>query len=113
MITAIKGWLEQVHNLRQRLDPQTAGRRGRVTILRSKTKSRHVSAVRCPARRTEVTWTIEHPSEPIQVFMARAALGQVLANLVDNAIFWLIRSKGRGGRNDRNREPSAAITGSP
>ena len=28
--------------------------------------------------------------------MARSALGQVLANLVDNAIFWLIRSKGSG-----------------
>jgi len=36
------------------------------------------------------------PSDPVQVFMARAALGQVLANLVDNAIFWLIRSKGSG-----------------
>ncbi|MGD0984964.1 MAG: hypothetical protein ABSA65_14295 [Acidimicrobiales bacterium] len=36
------------------------------------------------------------PSDPVQVFMARAALGQVLANLVDNAFFWLIRSKGSG-----------------
>ena len=29
MIVKINGWLEQVHTLRQRLDPQTAGRRGR------------------------------------------------------------------------------------
>lgn len=43
-----------------------------------------------------IDWSIEEQSEPVQVFMARSALAQVLANLVDNAIYWLIRNKGSG-----------------
>jgi signal transduction histidine kinase len=97
MITSIKGWLEQVHNLRQRLDPQTAGRRGRATSfdLREEVEDTFRLYGALLAGQL-IDWAIEGPSEPVQVFMARSALAQVLANLVDNAIFWLIRSKGSG-----------------
>src|SRR5262249_55234547 len=32
-LSSIKGWLEQIHNLRQRLDPQTPAKRGRATTF--------------------------------------------------------------------------------
>ncbi len=97
MITSINGWLEQIHNLRQRLDPQTAGRRGRATSFDVRDEVddtfRLYSALLDGQR---IKWRIDSPEEPVRAFMARSALGQVLANLVDNAIFWLIRTKGVG-----------------
>jgi signal transduction histidine kinase len=97
MITSINGWLEQIHNLRQRLDPQTAGRRGRATSFNVRDEVedtfRLYGALLDGQR---IKWRIDSPEEPIRVFMARSALGQVLANLVDNAIFWLVRTKGVG-----------------
>jgi hypothetical protein len=32
----------------------------------------------------------------MNVLMSRASLDQIVANLIDNSIFWLIREKGRG-----------------
>jgi len=87
MILSIKGWLEQVHNLRQRLDPQTAGRRGRAS--RFNVQDEVEDTFRLYGALLEgqgISWTIKHLPDEIQVSMARAALGQVLANLVDNAI---------------------------
>ncbi len=97
MITSINGWLEQIHNLRQRLDPQTAGRRGRATSFNVRDEVedtfRLYGALLDGQR---IKWRIDSPEAAVRVFMARSALGQVLANLVDNAIFWLIRTKGSG-----------------
>jgi signal transduction histidine kinase len=97
MLTSIKGWLEQIHNLRQRLDPQTAGRRGRATSFNVQDEVEdtfHLYEALLSGQ--HIDWNIEGPSEPVVVFMARSALAQVLANLVDNAIYWLVRSKGSG-----------------
>lgn len=98
MLVSIKGWLEQVHNLRQRLDPQTAGRRGRATSFNVRDEVDDTFRLYDALLSGQhIDWNIEGPQEPIQVFMARSALSQVLANLVDNAIYWLMRSKGREG----------------
>lgn len=108
MVVKINGWLEQVHNLRQRLDPQTAGRRGRASSFSVEEEVEDTFRLYgALLEGQDITWEIKHPSEPVQVFMARAALGQVLANLVDNAIFWLIRSKGsgKGGTIEAKIEP--------
>ena len=97
MLASIKGWLEQIHNLRQRLDPQTAGRRGRATSFDVRDEvddTFHLYEALLSSQ--HIDWSIEEQSEPVQVFMARSALAQVLANLVDNAIYWLIRNKGSG-----------------
>jgi signal transduction histidine kinase len=97
MLTSIKGWLEQVHTLRQRLDPQTAGRRGRATSFNVRDEVEdtfHLYDALLSGQ--HIDWHIDGTSDPVQVFMARSALSQVLANIVDNAIYWLIRSKGRG-----------------
>lgn len=97
MLTSIRGWLEQVHTLRQRLDPQTAGRRGRATSFNVEDEVMDTFRLYDALLSGQhISWYIEGPPEPVQVFMARSALSQVLANLVDNAIYWLIRSKGRG-----------------
>lgn len=97
MLTSIKGWLEQVHNLRQRLDPQTAGRRGRATSFNVRDEVDDTFGLYDALLSGQhIDWNIEDLAEPVQVFMARSVLAQVLANLVDNAIYWLIRSKGRG-----------------
>jgi C4-dicarboxylate-specific signal transduction histidine kinase len=98
MIVSVKGWLEQIHNLRQRLDPQTAGRRGRATQFDVRDEIEDTFNLYSALLEGQgISHEIEAPSEPIKVRMARAALGQVLANLVDNSIFWLTRS-GAGGR---------------
>lgn len=97
MLVSIKGWLEQVHNLRQRLDPQTAGRRGRATSFNVQDEVEDTFRLYDALLLGQhIDWSIEKLQKPVQVFMARSALSQVLANLVDNAIYWLIRSKGRG-----------------
>lgn len=97
MLTSIKGWLEQVYNLRQRLDPQTAGRRGRATGFSVRDEVEDTFRLYGALLQGQgIEWRIDGPPEPIQVFMARSALAQVLANLVDNAIFWVMRSKGSG-----------------
>jgi signal transduction histidine kinase/anti-sigma regulatory factor (Ser/Thr protein kinase) len=98
MLVSIKGWLEQVHNLRQRLDPQTAGRRGRATSFSVREEVDDTFRLYDALLSGQhIDWNIEGPQEQIQAFMARSALSQVLANLVDNAIYWLMRSKGRQG----------------
>ena len=67
MINSIKGWLEQIHNLRQRLDPQTAGKRGRATsfsvIDEIEDTFRLYGAVLAGQM---IEWTIEEPAEPIR-----------------------------------------------
>lgn len=94
MISAMKGWLEQVHTLRQRLDPQTAGRRGRATSFAVQDEVEDTFRLyETLLASQQISFRVDNPDGPVQVFMSRAALGQVLANLVDNAIFWLIRSR--------------------
>jgi signal transduction histidine kinase len=97
MLVSIKGWLEQVHNLRQRLDPQTAGKRGRATSFNVRDEVEDTFRLYDALLSGQhIDWNIQDLHEPVQAFMARSALSQVLANLVDNAIYWLIRSKGNG-----------------
>ena len=40
---------------------------------------------------------IEVADGPVQVRMSRAVLGQVLANLTDNSIYWIRETRGSGG----------------
>ena len=96
MLTSMKGWLEHIHNLRQRLDPQTAGRRGRATQFDVRDEIEDTFSLYEALLDNQKIKRVIYAPGGVEVFMARAALGQVLANLVDNAIFWLIRSKGAG-----------------
>lgn len=95
-IQSIKGWLEQIGNLRQRLDPQTPGKRGRATRFNLKEEvEANFHLYDALIMRQKIKYQIDAQQEII-VTMSRAALGQILANLIDNSIFWIMRQKGIG-----------------
>lgn len=96
-LKSIKSWLEQIGNLRQRLDPQTPGKRGRATVFKIKEEiEANLGLYDALIMRQKIKWHIDAPREAIEVKMSRAALGQILANLIDNSIFWIMRDKGIG-----------------
>lgn len=97
MIQSIKSWLEQIHNLRQRLDPQTPAKRGRATSFDVKQEiNDNFELHQALLKKQGISWRIAAPREPVQVRMSRAALGQIIVNLIDNSIFWIVREKGIG-----------------
>lgn len=102
-VAKIKAWLEQIIALRNRLDPKTAGMRGRSTTfdVREEIEGNKVLFENLLAKQ-KIQVRVRAPKEPVGVKMVRAALGQVLANLIDNSIYWLTRhhGDGKGGQID-------------
>lgn len=97
MFQSIKGWLEQIHALRQRLDPQTPAKRGRATTFTVKEEIEDAFELyRALLEKQGIQWKIRSPKTPIRVKMARSALGQVIVNLLDNSIYWITKDKGAG-----------------
>ncbi|MCD4727622.1 MAG: ATP-binding protein [Pirellulales bacterium] len=97
MIQSIKSWLEQIHNLRQRLDPQTPAKRGRATSFDVKEEiADNFELHQALLEKQGISWRIVAPKKPVRVRMSRAALGQIIVNLIDNSIFWIVREKGIG-----------------
>lgn len=95
-IASIKTWLEQIHTLRQRLDPQTPAKRGRATTFGVREEiddNFHLHEALITRQKVKVH--IEVPDD-FRVTMSRAVLGQILANLIDNSLFWIVRDKGAG-----------------
>jgi signal transduction histidine kinase len=102
-ITAIKGWLEQIVALRARLDPKTAGMRGRATTFSVQEEIiGNLLLFENLLAKQKIKPTTHTPHDPVIVKMPRSALGQVLANLLDNSIYWLTRhhGDGKGGKID-------------
>ena len=100
-IGKIKGWLEQIHNLRGRLEPQTPAKRGRATnfsVHEAIEDNFHLYEALLKKQRIE--WHIGKPDKSLRVKMSRATLDQIMANLIDNSIYWLTDEKGpgKGGR---------------
>nr|VFK17197.1 MAG: hypothetical protein BECKLFY1418C_GA0070996_102928 [Candidatus Kentron sp. LFY] len=92
-IEKIKSWQEQLYNLRGRLDPQTPAKRGRATNF-----SVH-EAIEDNFRLHEALLKKQHiegTNELLPVNMSRAILDQIMANLIDNSIYWLMDEKGVG-----------------
>lgn len=109
-IISMKAWLEQIYNLRQRLEPQGAGRRGRATAFDvSEEVEDNFQLYQALIARQGIKCNILKPKQPIKARMARACLGQVMANLIDNAVYWIVRGKGEGsgGRISVRIEPLA------
>lgn len=96
-IESIKGWLEQIHNLRQRLEPQTPAKRGRATTfdVRDEVED-NFRLYEALLQKQGIRYNIISPRTPVRVKMSRACLGQIVVNMIDNSIFWLIRDKGAG-----------------
>jgi signal transduction histidine kinase len=101
-ITAIKGWLEQLVAFRNRLDPKAAGKRGRSTTFNVEEEIEgNLLLFENLLGKQNIKVEVAAPKkDPVIVHMTRAALGQILANLFDNSIYWLTRhhGDGKGGR---------------
>jgi len=108
MIVSIKGWLEQIHNLRQRLEPQTPAKRGRATVFDVREEIENTfDLYSALVLKQRIKHEIFAPRTALRPKMSRAILGQILANLIDNSIFWITREKGpgKGGRIHVRLEP--------
>ncbi len=96
-LESIKGWLEQIHNLRQRLEPQTPAKRGRATTFNVRDEIEdNFRLYEALLQKQGIRYEIIAPKTPVRVKMSRACLGQIVANMIDNSIFWLVRDKGAG-----------------
>jgi signal transduction histidine kinase len=97
-LTAIRTWLDQIHALRQRLDPQSGSRRQRSTtfdVIKEVESTLGLHDAIIAKQRIKLEY--RHPDEPLKVRMPQAVLSQVVANLVDNASYWLTQKHGKTG----------------
>jgi len=96
-IGSIQGWLEQIVALRARLDPKTAGKRGRATTFSVQEEILgNLLLFENLLSKQSIKPKLHAPRDPVVVKMTRSALGQVLANLLDNSVYWLTRHHGDG-----------------
>ncbi len=102
-IGKIKSWIEQIISLRNRLDPKAAGQRGKSTTFDvSEEIQGNLQLFENLLGKQQIRPLVRAPKQPIIVKMMRSALGQILANLLDNSIYWLTRhhGDGKGGQID-------------
>lgn len=96
-LSSMFGWLEQIANLRGRLDPKTAGKRGRATSFRVDEEIEgNIALYENLIAKQKITVKVHKPKKPVIVHMSRSVLGQIIANLLDNSVFWLTRHYGDG-----------------
>ncbi len=94
-ILNIKGWLEQIHTLRDRLAPQTPDKRGRATSFPVHEEIEdNIELYSALIDKQKIDCVLDLPTDSIRVRMSRGSLGQILANLLDNSIYWLVDQKG-------------------
>jgi hypothetical protein len=101
MLESLKGWLTQIHNLRQRLEPQTPAKRGRATVFDVRDEVEDDFALyEALLAKHGIAHEIQSPQKGVKVKMSRACLGQILVNLIDNSIYWISRHRetSKGGR---------------
>jgi signal transduction histidine kinase len=95
--TTLRAWLEQIYNLRERLIPKSAGRRGRASSFSVQEEIQgNLELYSSLLAKQNVTVERKWPSKPLIVHMSRSNLGQIIANLLDNSIYWLTRHHGDG-----------------
>lgn len=93
----LRAWLSQIYTLRERLMPKVAGKRARTSSFPVQDEIQgnlelYSSLIAKQGIKIETKW----PSEPLIVHMSRSNLGQVIANLLDNSIYWLTQHHGDG-----------------
>lgn len=109
-IESIRGWLEQIHNLRARLDPHSAGKRGKAVTFDVLEEIRdNISLYESLIKKQRIKCDPKLVGNIGKVKMSRAAFGQVIGNLLDNSIYWLVHNKGarNGGQIEIGVEPFA------
>lgn len=91
-IEDLKRWHSQIHALRQQLEPNTAAKRGKATTFDVADEVRAtLELFKALIDKAGIRVTLSLPEEPLMVKMNRSALSQVLANLCDNATYWMTR----------------------
>jgi len=96
-ITDIKAFLEQLGNQREMLMPKTAGRRGRAMAFSVQEEIlANLGLFESLLAKQGIRPELRAPKDPLVVHMSRSVLGQVVANLLDNSIYWLTRHHGDG-----------------
>lgn len=99
----MKAWLEQIGNLREKLIPKAAGKRGRVSsFVVQEEISDNLALFAGLTAKQKIQSELRAPNQAIVVHMSRSNLGQIIANLLDNSIYWLTRhhGDGKGGKID-------------
>jgi hypothetical protein len=110
-ISKLKSHLSQIVALRSRLDPKTAGQRGKSTTFDVADEIyANLQLFESLLGKQRVTPVVHKPKLPVVVKMLRTALGQVIANLLDNSIYWLTRhhGDGKGGQIDIHLRSTSA-----
>jgi signal transduction histidine kinase len=93
----IKSWLELIANLRAKLDPKTAGKRGRATSFNvAEEILGNLILFENLINKQKIKVNFKEPKKDLVVHMSRSNLGQIVANIIDNSIYWLTRSHGDG-----------------
>ena len=101
--TRLKAWLEQIANLREKLVPKAAGRRGRRSSFAVQEEIEDNLALFAGLiSKQKIKCELRATKQDVIVHMSRSDLGQILANLLDNSIYWLTRhhGDGKGGKID-------------
>jgi signal transduction histidine kinase len=97
MLTSMKSWCEQIHNLRERLEPQKPAKRGRATSFNVEDEVEDICTLYdALVKKQAIRLDLKFPRHRTLVKMSRASLGQILANLVDNSLYWVTRHHGHG-----------------
>lgn len=96
-INSLKAYLGQIVALRSRLDPKAAGQRGKSTTFDVADEIQaNLQLFESLLGKQQIRPLVRKPSQPLVVRMMRSALGQIIANLLDNSIYWLTRHHGDG-----------------
>lgn len=93
----IRAWLEQIGSLRQKLIPKAAGRRGRASSFAVQDEiNDNLTLFAGLIGKQNIKCELRAPREALVVHMSRSDLGQIVANLLDNSVYWLTRHHGDG-----------------
>lgn len=97
LFEGIKAYHEQIFNLRERLIPKAAGRRGRVSSFNVQEEIQgNLELYSSLIAKQKIEVLRKWPKDPLVVHMSRSNLGQIIANLLDNSVYWLTRHHGDG-----------------
>jgi signal transduction histidine kinase len=95
--TELRAWLEQIYNLRERLIPKAAGQRGRASSFSVQDEVQlNLELYASLLAKQKISVLRKWPKDPLVVNMSRSNLGQIIANLLDNSVYWLTRHHGDG-----------------
>ncbi len=93
----LRAYLGQLHSLRERLIPKVAGKRGRATSFAVQDEIQgNLELYSSLIAKQKIAVQSKYPKDPVIVHMSRSNLGQIVANLLDNSIYWLTQHHGDG-----------------